>query len=72
MTTCILCEHFEFTAGEPGYSDVTPATNARVDCSESKFESKTLDYLSEEEFRDLLCQAETCSVFQRYKDKKIS
>lgn len=67
---CYSCKHFDFTAGEPGYSEMTPGSDCSFDCGKSHWDyrigdgfyllgprGKRLDPIS---IREMFEMAETC------------
>lgn len=67
--TCVLCKHFEFSAGYAALSDVTPGSEAVMGCGKGvKFPE--LAYMHEDDFRKAMLTAEACPKFEFAEDLK--
>jgi len=64
---CILCKHFSFDEGSPGYSEYTPGTDWSMSCLKNHW-SMSGSYISEEDYRKNILMAETCKDAE---EKKI-
>lgn len=67
MKTCILCEHFEFESATRGFSSRTPGDAAIMSCNKNHFYN-SLGSISENEYRENLLKANSCTDFQIAKD----
>lgn len=61
--TCILCKHFRFIDGSPGYSEYTPGSDAYISCYKDKFHENLNHIDSLKEYRDILLNAEWCKHY---------
>jgi hypothetical protein len=59
--TCLLCKSFYFNMGEPGYSDMTPGSDACIECNAGFWKMKNYDGL--DEFCKNIETAKTCKGF---------
>ena len=69
--TCVQCEHFYFSAGKRGYSELTPESSAVIECNAGVW-SMTNDgwgVNDRKAFRLNIAKAETCDKFQEAKDE---
>ena len=62
---CVFCDHWRFSGGSPGYSELTPGTDASMDCAKGHYPGwSTLQDLSgPEQFREVISMAQTCSDY---------
>jgi hypothetical protein len=62
---CVFCEHWEFSGGVQGYSEMTPGSDASMDCKKGKFGARfrLSDLYGEEDFRSLILKAEACQSY---------
>ena len=65
--TCILCKHFEFRSGSPGYSEYTPGWNASMYCRKNRIDID-IEEITEDQFRATLMKAETCPDFEDFRE----
>lgn len=63
---CLYCKHWNFDAGEPGYSEMTPGTDWNSSCMVGLWEMSGYD-VSEDEFASNIEKGLTCSKFERKK-----
>lgn len=63
---CVFCKHWQFSGGSPGYSEMTPGTDASMDCNKGHYgRSFTLqDLYGEEDFRAKIKLAEACPDYE--------
>lgn len=67
---CIDCNHFSFSPGEPGYSELTPGWEASMSCSQCHWNVR-LDNITEEEYRLTLHTAMICPDFNEAPDVQL-
>jgi uncharacterized Fe-S radical SAM superfamily protein PflX len=71
---CVFCQNWYFSGGEPGYSEMTPGSNASMGCTKGHygrwFKLSTLD--GEDAFRSIIQKAETCPDYTPPISKKVS
>lgn len=62
-STCWLCRHFYFDGGSPGYSDLTPGSNASFECDKGVWE---IDLYQESEItmHEKLSTSQRCLYFE--------
>lgn len=62
MKLCVMCEHWDFDGGEPGYSELTPGYDASMDCRKGHWGKRfrIYDISGPEGFRKQISMAETC------------
>jgi len=72
---CVICRSFYFDGGSPGYSELTPGSDASMSCSAGMWDKKAgcgyfdLTHIgSAKEYRELIRQAATCPLFSPAKD----
>lgn len=64
---CSVCEHFYLSTGEQGYSDMTPGSDASIECQ--AFDSAwPKDRYPDVEFSDLMKIAANCPKFAPHHD----
>ena len=68
---CILCKHWYFSSGEPGYSEYTPGADSDTGCYKDHWEIRTY-YDETKEYRQKLLSAQTCPDFSLSDDAKES
>jgi hypothetical protein len=57
---CLFCEHFWFSDGYQGYSEMTPGKDTDIGCGLGYWEN---DYLTEDEFRACMLKAYVCNDY---------
>lgn len=62
MKTCIICEHWEFSGGERGYSRQTPGENWSSQCAAGRWEAEGYDE-DRDSYRLKLLTAGTCPEY---------
>jgi len=62
---CIFCRNLDWEEGEPGWSELTPGWDAKMGCKKNKWEDRSvnINFLTLEEFRELILTAKTCDKF---------
>jgi hypothetical protein len=65
MKTCIMCKHWSFDSGEPGYSSWTPGSDFSTYCNKERWEVYNGSSLTQDGYRHLLMYAETCADFDQ-------
>lgn len=58
---CVLCEHFRYEEGDPGYSEYTPGSNASMGCGKGYWYWRNY---TAQDFRTKLLSAERCADFE--------
>jgi hypothetical protein len=60
---CLLCEHWSFSPGDPGWSEVTPGWDATCECTRGHW---ALDMIQDNQdtFREKMQSATTCEEFE--------
>lgn len=68
---CIMCKHFYFESGHPGYSEVTPGYDATIGCHKNLI---TIDLMEDttESYRKTLLTAESCPEYESYTIEDIN
>lgn len=61
--TCILCKHFEFISGEPGYSEFTPGSDAYINCHKGVF-YENLNNIYIDGYRECMLKANSCAHYK--------
>lgn len=63
---CVFCKHWSFYGGSPGYSEMTPGSDASMDCTKGHYGRgfDLMDISGEEGFRALIKKAETCKDYK--------
>ena len=71
MRLCIVCKHFYFESGHPGYSDMTPGYDAEMGCLKGLIR---IDLLSDttETYRSSLLTAQSCPEYKNHEDNQSS
>lgn len=70
---CVFCRHWQFSGGEPGYSELTPGVDASMDCAKGRWTQgrarrfRLSDLYSPEEFRAKIKIAATCADYDEAK-----
>ena len=64
---CLLCEHFNFTGKQRGYSEYTPGYDASMNCTKGKWYAEELGLLTEKQFYKYMHMAEKCKLFRKRK-----
>jgi hypothetical protein len=65
---CVFCQHWDWDGGSQGYSEMTPGTDASMDCRKGHYKPlhkyswrlDLLDLHGPDEFRAVILKAETC------------
>lgn len=68
---CVFCEYWHFDGGSPGYSELTPGTDASMDCAKGHWKQRGRRSLwfdmtqvnGPEDFRALILKAATCADY---------
>jgi len=61
---CVFCDHWQFDGGSPGYSDLTPGSDASMDCAKGHYGRRfTLHYIGPEDFRKQIAIAAECADY---------
>ena len=68
MRTCVQCERFYFTMGDPGWSEYTPGSDALIACEAKHWEMRNGDEGGRKEFRLNILKAEYCQDFRAASD----
>ena len=61
--SCLECKHWQFDAGYPDYSEVTPGEDWSMECCKLHFRLSGFD-ISEKEFRATMTRAGECTDFE--------
>ena len=63
---CVFCKHWSFSGGEPGYSEMTPGSDASMYCDKNMWGRKfrLWDISGAEDFRKIIKTAETCQHYE--------
>ena len=66
---CVFCKHWLFSGGSQGYSEMTPGSNASMDCLKGHFTSdeQYLFIMGADEYRKTILKAETCKDYKQVK-----
>ena len=62
MRLCVLCKYFLFSMGSPGYSDMTPGSDASISCMKLHWEMS--NYGDVDEYRANIIMADTCPDYE--------
>lgn len=62
---CIMCKHFYFNTGEPGYSEETPGYDAEMGCHRDLIEIDLMN-TSTDSYRKSILTADTCPEYKDY------
>ena len=62
---CVICEHWQFSGGEPGYSEMTPGSDATMGCAKGHWGRKfrLWDLYGTADFRAKIKIANNCADF---------
>ena len=64
--TCISCRHWHWSAGERGYSDMTPGCNWSMTCTHWNMHYHFYGFdVTQDQYRQALERARTCPDFER-------
>ena len=66
---CVLCKHFDFSGGSPGYSELTPGDSGDMSC-DKKVWPRGMDYLDTQGYRTRMLTAVSCEWFELADDLK--
>jgi len=58
---CVTCVHFNIDMGSPGYSEMTPGTDASIGCLMGKW--RMSNYGDTAEYRKHIAKAATCEDY---------
>jgi hypothetical protein len=64
---CLFCKEFYFMDGQPGYSEMTPGSNAEIGCDKKYWELDQI-FDTEESYRQKMLRAKTCKDFVERED----
>lgn len=69
VKNCLLCQHCHYDSLSPGYSELTPGSDASLRCDKSAMKHANGRNLFEEAFsrqqlREALATAETCDYYE--------
>lgn len=65
MKACHQCEHFNFWTGSHGYSEMTPGSDAALECGKQHWRVRMFDD-DVSTVRGYFAQAETCPDWAKY------
>lgn len=68
--TCIMCKHWSFMSGSPGYSEYTPGTDWDMGCGKKIWNTGD-EYITETEFRSLINHAKTCDEYREVLEEEV-
>lgn len=63
---CLMCEHFVYIPGDPGYSTLTPGSDTAIYCAKSHWSDS--DSWDAKDFRATLRKARTCPDYKQVTD----
>lgn len=66
MTTCVECKHFWVSLNEPDWSEYTPGSDARIECTRGLWELKNSE--GSKVFRLHILKAQSCDKFEKAAD----
>ena len=69
---CVFCENWSFSGGSPGYSEMTPGSDASMNCEKGHWKQKgrrsswfdLTNVYGPDDFRALILKAETCPDYK--------
>ena len=65
---CVFCRHWWFDGGSPGFSEMTPGSDASMDCAKGCYTAHRLDDISSPDgFRAIIRKAESCKHYSEAK-----
>jgi len=63
MKLCIYCKHFRLDMGSPGYSEMTPGSDAVIECDKRVWSMRNGD--GEREYRKHISIAPMCPAYEQ-------
>lgn len=60
---CVMCKHFQFDSASPGYSEMTPGSDAEMRCAKRVWEF-SFHNDGDDEFRKCMMASQTCEQFK--------
>lgn len=66
---CVFCRNWSFDGGSPGYSEMTPGTDASMGCNKGHYGRNfhLQDLSGEAGFRTIILKAQTCKDYEQVK-----
>lgn len=66
---CVFCEHWQFDGGSAGYSELTPGTEASMNCGKGHYGRgfTLVDMGGEDAFRAQILIARSCKDYKQVK-----
>jgi hypothetical protein len=63
---CVFCKNWEFSGGEPGYSELTPGSDTTMDCKKNHYGKRfrLFDLYGPDDFRAIILKAEKCQDYE--------
>lgn len=69
---CIMCRYFYFDSGSPGFSEMTPGSDAFMECYKKHWDISLHCEETQKSFREKLLMAKSCDDFDLHDECKHS